>query len=123
MSYYVYILTNHSRMLYVGYTNDLPRRLFEHKLKLVRGFTQKYNITNLVYFEIYNDREAAEKRETQLKGWRRSKKTDLIETVNPTWRDLSFRFIYLESKAKQLLELFKNRKLDGVQILELLYKH
>ncbi len=110
-------------MLYVGYTNDLPRRLFEHKLKLVRGFTQKYNITNLVYFEIYDDREAAEKRETQLKSWRRSKKTDLIETVNPTWRDLSFRFIYPESKAKQLLELFKNRKLDGVQILELLYKH
>jgi putative endonuclease len=109
-------------MLYIGSTNDLPRRLFEHKLKLVRGFTQKYNITNLVYFEIYNDREAAEKRETQLKGWRRSKKTDLIEMVNPTWRDLSFRFIHPEHKAKQLLQQFKNKKLDGVQILELLYK-
>ena len=110
-------------MLYIGNTNDLSRRLFEHKLKLVDGYTQKYDIYILVYYEIYDNREEAEKRETQLKGWRRSRKIELIETLNPTWKDLSFRFIFPEHKAKQLLQQFENKKLDGMQILELLYKN
>lgn len=109
-------------MLYVGSTNDLSRRLFEHKLKLAEGYTKKYNISKLVYFESYNSREDSEKRERQLEGWLRKRKIGLIETLNPTWKDLSFRFIYPESKAKELLRVFKNREFDGVQIAERLYK-
>jgi putative endonuclease len=121
MSYYVYILSNYSRVLYVGSTNDLPRRLFEHKMKLVKGFTQKCNITTLVYFETYDNRLAAEKREKQLKGYSRSQKIELIETLNPAWRELGFRFIYPELKAQALLESFKNRQLDGMQRAERIY--
>lgn len=108
-------------MLYVGHTSDLPRRLFEHKLKLAQGFTQRYNITTLVYFEVYTDRETAEKREQQLKGWSRSRKLELIESLNPTWSDLGFRFIYPEAKAVALLESFRNRNLNGVQLCERAY--
>ena len=88
--YFVYILTNLSnRVLYVGVTNDLRRRMYEHKNKLVEGFTKKYNLTKLVYFESFNhinDAIAAEKR---IKGWLRIKKIKLIESVNVEWRDLS----------------------------------
>jgi putative endonuclease len=122
MSYYVYILANRSRMLYVGNSNDLSRRLFEHKLKLTEGYTKKYSISRLVYYETYDTREAAEKRETQLKSWLRAKKIEMIERLNPTWRDLGFRFILPESKARQLLRRTKNEKLNGMQIVELVYK-
>ncbi len=87
--YYVYIMASKSRVLYVGMTNDLQRRVEQHKQKLVEGFTQKYNITRLVYYETTNDVHAAIAREKQIKGWRRSKKTDLVESTNPTWSDLS----------------------------------
>ena len=87
--YYVYIMTNKSRTLYVGMTNDLRRRVYQHKQKLVEGFTQKYNITLLVYYEVTNDVHAALAREKQIKAWRRSKKLALIESVNPQWKDLS----------------------------------
>ena len=87
--YYVYILTNSSRTLYVGVTNDLVRRVYEHKHKLVRGFSAKYNITWLAYYEETSDVEFAIAREKQIKSWRRSKKTDLIERFNPMWKDLS----------------------------------
>jgi len=87
--YYVYILTNKSRTLYVGVTSDLQRRVWQHKEKLVEGFTKKYNITMLVYYEVTNDVHAALAREKQIKGWRRSKKIALIESVNPQWKDLS----------------------------------
>ena len=87
--YYVYIMASRSRVLYVGMTNDLHRRVEQHKQKLVEGFTQKYNVTRLVYYEVTNDVHAAIAREKQIKGWRRSKKTKLIESVNPTWNDLS----------------------------------
>ena len=73
-SYYVYIMTNKSKTLYIGVCNDLKRRVYEHKNKLVPGFTEKYNITKLVYFEETSDVEAAIKREKQLKGWIRKKK-------------------------------------------------
>ena len=122
MTFYVYILSNRSHMLYVGYTCDLHRRLFEHKIELVKGYTQRYHINNLVYYEIYGDQEEAERRETQLKGWLRSRKIELIETMNPTWKDLGFRFIYPESKAKDLLIHYKNKGMNGIQILDLLYK-
>ncbi|HBA39909.1 MAG TPA: endonuclease [Deltaproteobacteria bacterium] len=87
--YYVYIMTNKSRTLYTGVTNDLERRVYEHKQKLVPGFTAKYNITRLVYFEVTQDVQAAITREKQIKGWLRSKKIALIESVNPEWKDLS----------------------------------
>jgi putative endonuclease len=87
--YYVYIITNRSRTLYTGVTNDLRRRVHEHKCKLVPGFTQKYNITQLVYYEETPDVRAAITREKQIKGWLRAKKIALIESVDPEWRDLS----------------------------------
>ncbi len=87
--YYVYIMASRSRVLYVGMTNDLQRRVEQHKQKLIEGFTQRYNVTRLVYYEVTNDVHAAIAREKQIKGWRRSKKTELIESVNPTWSDLS----------------------------------
>ncbi len=87
--YYVYIMASKSRVLYTGVTNNLERRVDEHKNKLVEGFTSKYNVNRLVYFEETNDVNAALNREKQIKGWLRAKKITLIESVNPTWKDLS----------------------------------
>ena len=87
--YYVYIMTNKSRTLYTGVTNNLERRVYEHKHKLVPGFASKYNITWLVYFEATPDIRAAIAREKQIKGWLRVKKIALIESDNPQWEDLS----------------------------------
>jgi putative endonuclease len=87
--YYVYIMTNRSKTLYTGVTNNLKRRVFEHKHHLVKGFTEKYNITRLVYYEITNDVGSAIAREKQIKGWLRRKKIALIESMNPEWRDLA----------------------------------
>jgi len=90
--YYVYIMTNRSKTLYTGVTNDLTRRVYEHKNKMIDGFTKKYNITKLVYFEETNDILSAITREKQIKGWLRSKKIALIGSVNPKWEDLSERW-------------------------------
>ena len=87
--YSVYILTNKSGTLYVGVTNDLERRMFEHKNSLNEGFTKKYKINRLMYYESFNDIHEAIYREKQIKGWRRDKKIALIEEDNPTWQDLS----------------------------------
>jgi putative endonuclease len=87
--YYVYILASRSRNLYVGVTNELERRVYEHKQKVVPGFTTKYNIERLVYFEATEDVHSAISREKQIKGWLRSRKIALIESMNPTWDDLS----------------------------------
>lgn len=88
--YYVYILTNKSnKVLYIGVTNDLIRRMFEHKNKLIEGFTEKYNLVKLVYYEVTNDIESAIKREKQLKNWHRDWKINLITQFNPDWKDLS----------------------------------
>ena len=87
--YYVYILSNASRTLYVGMTNDLARRVREHKSKAVPGFSAKYNVTQLVYFEETSHPQAAIEREKELKKWRRSKKVKLVSTTNPTWSDLA----------------------------------
>jgi putative endonuclease len=89
-SYYVYILANkRNGALYLGVTNDLLRRVDEHKQKYVEGHSKKYGIDQLVYFEQTNDARSAIVREKQLKGWRRSKKIALIERDNPDWIDLS----------------------------------
>ena len=87
--YYVYIMTNRVRTLYVGVTNDLMRRVYEHKRKLVPGFTTKYNLTWLAYYEQTSDISSAIAREKQIKSWRRSKKVELIEAMNLRWKDLS----------------------------------
>ena len=87
--YYVYIMTNKSRTFYVGMTNDLARRVYQHQQKLIGGFTKRYNITMLVYYESTTDVRIAIEREKQVKDWRRSKKIALIESMNPTWQDLS----------------------------------
>lgn len=79
---------NHN-VLYTGVTNNLERRVFEHKKKLIRGFTQKYNVTKLVYFDYGNNVNAAIEMEKRIKGWTRQKKIRLIEEKNPKWEDLS----------------------------------
>ncbi len=87
--YYVYIMTNQSGTLYTGVTNDLARRIYEHKQGKGSQFTSKYRITQLLYFEETRDVHAALAREKQIKGWTRAKKLELIGTDNPKWDDLS----------------------------------
>ena len=87
--YFVYILTSRSRILYVGVTNDLKRRLYEHKEGLVPGFTRRYRVHTFVYYETTTDVESAIAREKQIKHWRREKKIALIESTNPDWKDLA----------------------------------
>ncbi|MBR9980707.1 MAG: GIY-YIG nuclease family protein [Desulfatitalea sp.] len=88
-TYYVYIMSNRSRTLYTGVTSDLRRRVYEHRNKLVPGFTRRYNIDRLVWFDQTNDVHAAIAMEKRIKGWRREKKVVLIEAKNPGWVDLS----------------------------------
>ena len=89
-TYYVYLLTNwNNRVIYLGVTNNLERRLYEHKNKLVKGFTEKYNVNKLVYFEETQDVTAAIAREKEIKKWRREKKNQLVNRINPNWKDLS----------------------------------
>lgn len=91
--YYVYIIASkRNGTLYVGITNDLKRRIYEHKNNLIKGFTQKYNIHNLVYYEETNDVNIAIEREKQIKSWSRKKKLALIEKDNPIWNDLAEKF-------------------------------
>ena len=87
--YYVYIMANKSRMLYVGVTNNLERRVLEHKMKLLPGFTQRFNLARLVFWESTSDVIAAIEREKEIKVWVRRKKTALIHSLNPEWNDLS----------------------------------
>ena len=87
--YYVYILANRSGMLYVGVTNDLGRRVREHKAKSMPGHSSRYNIRRLVHWEEFADVRDAIAREKEIKGWRREKKVRLVEGVNPGWRDLA----------------------------------
>ncbi len=88
--FYVYLLTNYNnKVMYVGMTNDLKRRVYEHKTKQLAGFTEKYNVSKLVYFEETSDVHAAITREKEIKKWRREKKNQLVVTTNPEWKDLS----------------------------------
>ena len=89
MNYYVYILTNKTnKVLYTGITNNLKRRIYEHKNGLADGFTKKYNVHKLVYFDYTTDVRSATLREKQIKGWTRAKKDALINEFNPEWQDL-----------------------------------
>ena len=88
--YYVYIITNwNNKVLYIGVTNNIARRIYEHKNKLIDGFTKKYNVYKLVYLEEMNDVKAAISREKQLKGWKKDKKILLIESINPKLEELT----------------------------------
>ena len=87
--YFVYLLASRSRVLYVGVTSDLVRRLHQHRHKQIPGFTAQYNVDRLVWFEHGQDIEAAIRREKQIKGWTREKKVALIEAANPGWVDLA----------------------------------
>lgn len=88
--YYVYLLTNrHNTVLYTGVTNNLERRVHEHKTKAIPGFTAQYNVNKLVYFEETINVQAAIAREKEIKGWRREKKDALVDSINPDWKDLS----------------------------------
>ena len=87
--YYVYIMASYRGTLYVGVTNDLTRRTYEHRNKLVPGFSAKYNVSKLVYYESTDDVTSAIAREKQIKAWRRNKKVALIENANPYWNDLA----------------------------------
>jgi len=89
MQYYVYFMVNQTNVaLYIGVTNDLKKRVYEHKNKLVKGFTQKYDIYKLVYYEVFSDPENAILREKRLKGSSRARKNKLVESMNPKWSDL-----------------------------------
>lgn len=88
-SFYVYILASHRNgTLYIGVTTDLVKRVYQHKKKMFDGFTKKYSIENLVYFEVHENSNSAIIREKQMKKWRRKWKLNLIEKMNPTWKDL-----------------------------------
>ncbi|MBZ0203229.1 MAG: GIY-YIG nuclease family protein [Ignavibacteria bacterium] len=108
-TYFVYILSNINKtVLYVGFTNDIIRRIQEHKDKKYDGFTKFYNVNRLVYFENHDTVEEAMRREKQLKKWNRDWKNNLINKWNPDWKDLSENF---------------NKKLADLEFLELLYKN
>lgn len=87
--YYVYILTNwNNKVIYTGITNNLLLRVYQHKNKLIEGFTKKYNVNKLVYFQEFYDANEAISAEKKIKGWTRAKKIELIESINPDWKDL-----------------------------------
>ena len=88
-TFHVYMLAGKSGVLYTGVTNNLVRRVWEHKQKQIPGFTQKYNVTNLVWYEVHGRATSAIAREKQIKRWGRAKKVALIEAMNPQWKDLS----------------------------------
>ena len=91
-AFHVYMMSSESGVLYLGVTNNLGKRVTQHKLKLVPGFTRKYNVTKLVWFEPHSSVRASISREKEIKGWRRGKKVALIEALNPRWDDLSLSF-------------------------------
>ena len=88
-TYHVYIMASASRVLYIGVTSDLLRRVFQHREKRIPGSTARYRVTELVYFEAFGDVRSAIAREKQIKGWLRTRKVAIVETINPRWRDLS----------------------------------
>ena len=109
--YFVYIMSNKSRTLYVGVTNNLERRVFEHRMKLIPGFTERYGLTKLVYYESTGDVREAISREKEIKGWVRRKKTALINSFNAEWKDLSEDWVDCHSEgAKRLKNLGEGRQ-------------
>jgi len=119
--YYVYIMNNKSRTLYIGYTNDLFCRVMEHKQKTLAGFTSRYNINKLLYWETYENSQVALKREKQLKGWTRAKKIALIEVMNPDWQDLSEDWEKRKNSTNAFIstrQRLRNQHIDGIMIAQ-----
>lgn len=113
-NYYTYILSNKKNgTLYIGVTNDLLRRIYEHKRKLVDGFTASYDVDKLVYFEQFEDIYDAINREKQLKKWNRSWKTELIEDFNPKWNDLFYEYGGREFETGVDYGSLKEQRLDS----------
>jgi len=110
--YFVYIMSSQRRVLYVGITNNLPLRVWQHKTRVLEGFTSRYNITQLVYYESFDDVHKAIHREKEIKGWVRQKKIGLIESVNPKWKDLSTGWHKRQSDEK-LRKIFASRNRMG----------
>lgn len=103
--YFVYILVNHHHnIMYIGLTDNLQRRIEEHKQKKMPGFTQRYNVDKLVYYELYTVAEEAAKREKQLKKWSRSKKNTLVETMNSAWKELTPPATQLAEEARLIYD-------------------
>jgi putative endonuclease len=98
--YFVYIMSSQRRVLYVGITSNLPLRVWQHKTGAVEGFTSKYKVTQLVYYESFENVRDAIRREKEIKGWIRQKKIALIESVNPKWKDLSAGWFNRQSDEK-----------------------
>jgi len=88
-NYYIYIMASQSGTLYIGMTNDIKKRVYQHKNHLIAGFTDKYSVDRLLYVETTSDPVSAIRREKQLKKWRREKKAALVDSQNPDWKDLS----------------------------------
>jgi len=109
--FYVYIMASKSRVIYIGMTNTLRRRVWQHKSGLCPGFTRDYRVHRLVYFERFQYVRNAIRREEQLKGWLRKRKIALIESVNPTWEDLAADW-FKPSETKQVLRAQKTRAQD-----------
>jgi putative endonuclease len=107
-NYFVYILASRSRVLYAGVTNDLVRRVWQHKTSQIAGFTTRYRIDRLVHFEETSDVTAAIVREKQIKAWSRAKKVALTESANPMWDDLSNGWYDRELLAKQIPRCARN---------------
>ncbi len=105
--YFVYILTNkYNKILYVGFTDDIQRRIDEHKNKIYDGFTKKYNVDKLVYFETHLNIEEVQLQEKRLKRWRREWKIKLIEKMNPDWNDLSENFDKILTSVEKMDLIF-----------------
>ena len=101
----IYIISSqYNNVLYIGVTSNLVQRIYQHKEKLIEGFSAKYNLTKLVYFERFDDMENAILREKELKRWRREWKNELINKVNPSWRDLYLEIIQLLFEIHIMLE-------------------
>ncbi|HXQ25011.1 MAG TPA: GIY-YIG nuclease family protein [Candidatus Acidoferrales bacterium] len=107
-SYFVYLLASRSRNLYTGVTNNLHRRLAEHREGKVPGFTSRYNIFRLVHYEVFHDIRNAIAREKEIKAWRRVKKVRLIEKSNPTWHDLAADWFGTSSKQRAKAAALQN---------------
>ncbi len=115
-SYSVYIMASASGVLYIGVTNDLERRVFEHQKKLIPGFSARYNVRKLVYFELFGNVHAAIAREKELKGWLRRRKIALIESVNPQWDDLSAQWqLTIPSKDEPVMACHSERSEESLR--------
>jgi len=106
--YFVYIMSSQRRVLYVGITNNLPLRVWQHKTGAAEGFTSRYKVTQLVYYENFDNVRNAIHREKEIKGWIRQRKIELIESVNPNWKDLSTGW-YKRQSDEKLRRMFASR--------------